>query len=92
MALFAGPAVSEIPDSKKRDSGDVEQESSGSHSGCESGMPGAWPEWSEAEDEQQKLVPMISRTAAGWTKPESLLGSGKKAQVTLSEDPKALWA
>ena len=35
---------------------------------------------------------MISQPAAGWAKAESFLGSGKKAQVTLSENPKALWA
>ena len=29
---------------------------------------------------------------AGWTKVESFLGSGKKAQIALSENPKALWA
>ena len=63
-------------------------------------MLGAWPESSEAEDEQQdreaeeceameeqqKVVRVIGQPAAGWTKAECLLGSGGKAHVPLSEN------
>lgn len=74
----------------------------------EGGTQGAWPERSEAEDEEQerdseecsameeqeKVVQMIvGQPAAGWTKAESLIGSGsKKAQVPLSENTKAVRA
>ena len=63
-------------------------------------MPGVWPEWSEAEDEEQeseneecrateKVVQVLGQLVARWTKAESLLGSGK---VLLSENTKAVWA
>ena len=55
------------------------------------GMPGAWLEWSEAEDEEQgsgsercratevqrRVVQTLGPPAAGWTKAGSLLGGGK---------------
>ena len=60
-------------------------------------MPDAWPEWSEAEDEEQeseseefrateKVVQVLGQPAR-WTKAESLLGSGK---VPPSENTKAV--
>ena len=33
---------------------DSDEQSLLSDSGCDGGMPGAWPEWSEAEDEQRE--------------------------------------
>ena len=57
-------------------------------------MPGAWPEWSEAEGEEErrateKVVQILGQPAAGWTKAEILLDSGK---VPLSENTKVVWA
>ena len=57
---------------------------------CEGYIPGAWPEWiSKEEDEeqeaklrnakQQKVVQMIGQPAAGRTKTESFLGSGRRS-------------
>ena len=64
------------------------------------GMPGAWPEWSAPEGEEQesegeecrameKVVQILGQLVAGWTKAESLLGSGK---VPLSENTLVVWA
>ena len=64
-------------------------------------MPGAWPEWSETEDEEQengsekfrateeqrRVAQTVGQPAAGWTKVGSLLGSG---MVRLSENTKAV--
>ena len=65
-------------------------------------MPGAWLEWSEAEDEEQesgsercratevqrRVVQTLGPSAAGWTKAGILLGGGK---VPLSVNTKAVW-
>ena len=62
-------------------------------------MPGAWPKWSEAEDEEQesgsgkcrateeqrRVVLTLGQPAAGWAKAGSFLGGGK---VPLSKNTK----
>ena len=97
---FADPPVSELPDSQESDSNEQLSSGSESRNGLEGGMLGAWPESSEAEDEQQdreaeeceameeqqKVVRVMGQPAAGWTKAECLLGSGGKTHVPLSEN------
>ena len=81
-------------DSKETQINSDEQLPSGtSGGGCGGGMPGVWPEWSEAEDElqeseteEEQVAQMIGQPAAGWAETESLLGGGR----ILSENTRAI--
>ena len=90
---------------RTQDSEPLHQPSGGdtgsSNAGGGGGMPDAWLEWSEAEDEGQEsrsekfrateewrwVVQILGQLAAGWAKAGSLLGGGK---VPLSENTEAV--
>ena len=98
-AAHLPPPAPHLPadsDSKETQINSDEQLPSGtSGDGCEGGMPGVWPEWSEVEDElqeseteEEQVAQIIGQPAAGWTETESLLGGGR----ILSENTRAIWA